>query len=131
MAVYPTRVWGIKWATRTGGLLLYSPYSFKLIALNHTAAAIWMLSSGQLAAEQIVDKILGALNARRNPEQDEDSVRNDLSEGICELARQGLIVLLPEPAFEQPESLKLFPSGFGLIAQQPTTGQQREIPIAG
>jgi MoaA/NifB/PqqE/SkfB family radical SAM enzyme len=46
MAVYPTRVWGIKWATRTGGLLLYSPYSFKLIALNHTAAAIWMLSSG-------------------------------------------------------------------------------------
>ena len=122
--LYPARVWGIKWVQRSSGLLLYSPYAFRLFTLNRTSASIWLLSNGQSSAGEIVDRIVATLAAASGPAFDESAVRAELVEGVDELERQGLITLLEAQSCVEPESLKLLPSNYGLIQHRTWSGWQ-------
>lgn len=107
---YPTRIWGVKWVPRSNGLLLYSPYTFRMINLNHTAATIWLHSDGRQPAGELIDRILGALALRSGPDFDVARVRGELIAGLNELAEQGLVALLDAPATVDPDELKLIPT---------------------
>jgi hypothetical protein len=124
--LYPARVWGIKWVGRSSGLLLYSPYAFRLFTLNRTSASIWLLSNGQSSAGEIVDKIAATLAAASGPVSDERALRAELIEGVDQLAQQGLITLLQAPTCVEPESLKLLPSNYGMIQHRTWSGWQHE-----
>ncbi|HYL99154.1 MAG TPA: PqqD family protein [Blastocatellia bacterium] len=125
-SMYPVRIWGIKWAARQGSLILYSPYSFRMINLNRSAAAIWLLSSGRLNVDEVLDKVIAVFGETARAGPDRGSIRDELRQGIRDLESEGLIALLPQPPHDDPERLHLLPHNFGTVPRHDWMGLHNE-----
>lgn len=128
--LYPTRVWGVKWVIRKGQLLLYSPYAFRMYRLNNSAAAIWLLSTGQFTAGEIIERMLTRIVETNGVRIDADVVRVELLRGIDQLEEQGLIVRTECRSLAGPDESKLLPLNFGKVRQRMWIGYRDECPTS-